>query len=85
MLRVKADAPAGLYTVGPISGPDWQPGEARSLADCLAFDPDVNRIVPLSEPRAAAIAAASGGVVELVPDPDPVPAPRKRGATSEED
>lgn len=80
-LRVKADAPAGSYTVGPITGPDWQPGEAREIGDCLAFDHDHFGFAPLTEQRARQIADASGGVVEFLPDPAPA---AKRGTPKED-
>lgn len=82
-LRVSADAPASGLTVGPITGPDWKPGEERELADCLAFDPDRNAFAAIDEACARRIADASGGVVAFVPDPDPAPA-AKRGTPKED-
>lgn len=73
-LRVKADAP-GAVTVGPITGPDWQPGEERDLESCLCFDIDHLGFAPISEERARAVAAASGGLVEFIAD---TPAAAKR-------
>ncbi len=85
-LRLRADAPPGRYTVGPLDG-DWQPGDERDLADCLALDIDTQTHGPITPAFAERIAAASDGVVELVPDPDPAPAaatPAKRAAKTEE-
>ena len=76
-LRLRADAPPGRYTVGPLDG-DWQPGDERDLADCHALDIDAGGMVPLSVAFAERIVAASDGLVELVPDP----APPKRPTTA---
>ena len=66
-LRVSPDAP-GALTVGPITGPDWQPGEERDLATLTVFDIDRMGFVPLTEERARSLAAQSGGLVEFIPD-----------------
>ena len=66
-LRVSPDAP-GALTVGPITGPDWQPGEERDLATLTVFDIDRMGFVPLTEERARSLAAQSGGLVELILD-----------------
>lgn len=69
-LRVRPDAP-GSVTVGPITGPDWQPGEERDIASCLCFDIDRLGFAPITEERAREVAAASGGIVEFIPDTTP--------------
>lgn len=47
-LRVRPDAP-GSVTVGPITGPDWQPGEERDIASCLCFDIDRLGFAPIAD------------------------------------
>lgn len=77
-LRLRADAPPGRYTVGPLDG-DWSPGDERDLADCLALDIDAQAHGAITLDYAQRIVAASDGLVELVPDPDP-PTPATRRA-----
>lgn len=81
-LRVRPDAPDAMYSVGPLGG-DWRPGEARDLADLQIFDVDRNGWRTLDDEYALRIVAHSDGLVELVPDPAPDPAPAKPRAPKE--
>lgn len=83
-LRVRPDAPAGSYSIGPLAG-DFAPGVERSLDELLVSkkfnDPESVDLglEPLSETRARDLVASSNGLLELVE-----PAGRRRAAAPEQ-